>query len=467
MHETRLKRTLGHIAFAGLTLGAMTLAACGGSGGGGGTSSAGCTTPNGKTASIGSQMAATLGSQGLAAARPVAAAKVPSAGKNLVIATELPVVGTDASVGLPTQYGTDLAVSQNADLGGGYTLTVQHENYAGANGPDTGIATTSVQKLVSDPNVIAAVGPFNSGIAKVTIPISNNAGLVFISPANTNPGLTKEQYAAANSINFQTLHPAGKPNAYFRVPGTDDVQGKVDAQIASQTLGCKTAFVVDDNSVYGKGLADFFTTNFKANGGTTVGSRQSITAQQVSNLGSLADTIKNANPDVVFYGGITSGGGGALKKALVDKGFSHPMVGGDGIANDSSLLTTAGNDAAVGTWGTVAAPDLSALTSAAAAKFSTDYKAFVAGKPNNTLYNYSAMSYDCAMIEITAIKNVIASGQPVTRDAVRAEVQKANYAGITGQISFDQNGDNAGPKVFAVYAVDSSKNWVYKQQLNG
>jgi len=28
-----------------------------------------------------------------------------SANKNLIIATELPVVGTDAGVGLPTQYG--------------------------------------------------------------------------------------------------------------------------------------------------------------------------------------------------------------------------------------------------------------------------------------------------------------------------------------------------------------------------
>jgi branched-chain amino acid transport system substrate-binding protein len=442
---------------------AVGLAACGG---GGASSSAGCATPNGSASLPRSQAVASSPLLAASALGPQAKT-APSAGRELVIATELPVVGTDASVGLPTQYGADLAVSQNKDLGGGYTLSVQNENYAGANGPDTGIATTSVTKLVNDPKVIAGIGPFNSGIAKVTIPISNNAGLVFISPANTNPGLTKKEYAEANSINFDTLHPAGKPNAYFRVPGTDDVQGKVDAQIAFTTLGCKTAFVVDDNSVYGKGLADFFTTNFTSDGGKTVGSRQSITAQQVSNLSTLADTIKNAKPDVVFYGGITSGGGGALKKALVDKGFTNPMVGGDGIASDDNFLTTAGADAAVGTWGSVAAPDLSALTSAAATKFSTDYKAFVTGKPNNTLYPYSAMAYDSTMIVITAIKNVIASGQDVTRDAVRAEVQKANYAGVTGQISFDANGDNAGPKVFSIYAVDSSKKWGYKTQING
>src|SRR5258708_14961048 len=265
-----------------------------------------------------------------------------SANKNLVIATELPVVGTDAGVGLPTQYGVDLAVSQ-ASLPNGYKLTVKHDNYAGANGPDTGIATANVTALGANSSVVAVVGPFNSGIAKVTIPISNNAGLVFISPANTNPGLTLSQHADTNSINFSLLHPAGKPDAYFRIPGTDVVQGKVDAQIAANApISAKSAYVVDDNSVYGKGLADFFTQNFTSGVGT-VSDRQHITAAHVSNLNALATTIKGKGSDIVFYGGITSGGGGALKKALVATGYDKPMVGGDGIADDSSFLTTAGD----------------------------------------------------------------------------------------------------------------------------
>src|SRR5215468_5750174 len=120
--------------------------------------------------------------------------------KNIVIATLLPVSGTSAALGLPTQYGTDLAVSQNKDLGNGYTLTVQNENYQGASGADPAAATAAANKLVNQSNVIAVIGPFNSGITKVTMPITNGAGLVSISPANTNPGLTIEQYAADNSI---------------------------------------------------------------------------------------------------------------------------------------------------------------------------------------------------------------------------------------------------------------------------
>jgi branched-chain amino acid transport system substrate-binding protein len=385
--------------------------------------------------------------------------------KTITIATLLPVSGTSAALGLPTQYGTDLAVSQ-ANLGNGYTLKVDHENYQGASGADPAAATAAANKLVNDPTVIAIIGPFNSGITKVTMPITNGAGLVSISPANTNPGLTLRQYAADNSINFDLLHPAGKPNAYFRIPGTDVVQGKVDAQIAlSAPISAKTAYVIDDNTVYGKGLANFFTTNFQSGGGTVL-DRQSFTANQASSAGSFADTIKAKNPDVVFFGGTTDSQVGAVKKALASKGFTKPWVGGDGIADDAAWLDTAGAGA-VGTTATVAAPDPASLSSDAAKKFVSDYNSFVSGKPNNNLVGYSAMSYDAANIVIQAVKNLISAGKDVTRANVRDQVAGIQYSGITGNISFDANGDNAGPKVFAVYTVDSSNKWVYQSTING
>ena len=389
-----------------------------------------------------------------------------SGNKNIVIATLLPVSGTSAALGLPTQYGTDLAVSQNKDLGNGYTLSVDHENYQGASGADPAAATAASNKLVNQADVIGMVGPFNSGIAKVSMPITNGAGLVSISPANTNPGLTLRQYAADNSINFDLLHPAGKPDAYFRIPGTDVVQGKVDAQIASSApINAKTVYVIDDNTVYGKGLANFFVSNFQSSGGTVL-DRQSFTATQVSSAGSFADTIKAKNPDAIFFGGTTDSGVGAVKKALAADGFNKPWVGGDGIADDSAWLQTAGNGAA-GTYATVAAPDPASLSSSAAQTFVTDYKAFVAGKPNNDLVGYSAMSYDAAMIIITAVKNLIKDGKDVTRANVRDQVAGINYSGVTGNISFDANGDNSGPKVFAVYQVDATNKWVYQTTVNG
>ena len=381
------------------------------------------------------------------------------------IATDLPVSGTDAAQGLPTQYGVDLAVQQNQNLGNGWTLQVTHKNDEGASGADPTVGASNISALLADPSVIAVVGPFNSGVAVAEIPVATTGGLVLMSPTNTNPGLTIQQYAQANGINFNQLHPAGSKEYYFRVCATDNVQGKVDAQIAAGApINAHTAYVVDDNTTYGKGLANFFVENFQSNGGTIMG-RQSITAAQVSSLNSLATNIANKNPDVVFYGGVTSQGGGALKKDLVAAGYNKAMVGGDGIADDPSWLQTAGS-AAVNTYGTVAAPDTSSLTSADAQKFKSDYATFVAGKPDNDLLPYSAQAYAAASIEIQAIKSVIQSGKAPTRANVRDAIASGTFNTIIGSISFDQNGDNAGQKVFSIYTVDSTGKWVFDKSVN-
>lgn len=380
--------------------------------------------------------------------------------KNLKIATEFPVSGTDASATVPAQNGVDLAVSQ-ANLPNGYTLTVVHKNDEGASGADASIGASNVHDLVADPSVVGIVGPFNSSVAKAEIPVVNNAGgPVLISPTNTNPGLTIEQYASANGIVFSVLHPAGKPDYYFRIPANDVAQGKADATIAlSSKVNGTSCYVIDDNTTYGKGLADYFTLAYQAGGGSVKG-RQSITPQQVSSFPQLATTIKNSGAAIVFYAGVTSQGGGALKKDLVAAGFNGFMVGGDGIAQDPGWLTTAGA-AAVGTIGTIAAPDTSALNNAAAQAFETAYKAKF---PGADLTAYSAQAYDAANIEITAIKNLISANKAVTRAAVRDEVAKISYTGVTGNISFDSNGDNKSG-LFSIYAVDQTGQWVFQQEI--
>jgi branched-chain amino acid transport system substrate-binding protein len=420
MQHSGVKRILARGAFVAIALSSLGLAACGANGG-------------------------------------------SSGNKALKIGTDFPVSGTDAAVTLPAQYGVQLAVQQNKDLGNGYTLSEVDKNDEGTSGADPSIGAANIQQLISDSAVMAIVGPFNSGVAKQEIPIVNKSTIVLISPTNTNPGLTKREFADANGVNFDLLHPAGKPESYFRLPGTDDVQGKVNADIAlAAPISATTAYVVDDSTTYGKGIANEFTKEFKAKGGTILGST-SITPDQVSNLPQLATTIVGKNPGVVYYGGVTSGGGGALKKDLVEKGGNMPMVGGDGIADDPAWLTTAGA-AAVNTYGTVAAPDISGLTSAVATKFIGDYKAAFPGKD---LLPYSASAYDAAMIEITAIKNLIKAGKTVTRAAVRDEVAGISYDGVTGHISFDANGDNAGAKVFSVYSVGSDGKWKFAQLVNG
>jgi branched-chain amino acid transport system substrate-binding protein len=92
------------------------------------------------------------------------------------------------------------------------------------------------------------VGPFNSDVAPAEMPIAANAGLVMISPANTNPALTLRPYASAFGLDFDKLHPAGKPINYFRITGNDLAQGVVDANFTFVDLGARGVYVVNDSS---------------------------------------------------------------------------------------------------------------------------------------------------------------------------------------------------------------------------
>jgi ABC-type branched-subunit amino acid transport system substrate-binding protein len=90
--------------------------------------------------------------------------------------------------------------------------------------------------LVANPNVVAVIGPLNSSVAKVQIPLSNAAGLLQCSPANTNEGLTKPEFGA---LDIRKTNPT-KIN-YVRVVTTDDNQGPAAARYILEKLGKKTS----------------------------------------------------------------------------------------------------------------------------------------------------------------------------------------------------------------------------------
>jgi branched-chain amino acid transport system substrate-binding protein len=396
-----------------------------------------------------------------------------TASKHLEIAALFAVSGTDAALQLPAQYGVDLAVSQ-AHLPDGYTLSVVHVNYAGTRVDDPTVAataahalTTEVHALVNDAHVVGVVGPFNSSVTRLVMPITNLAGLSMISPTNSEPDLTLMQYAPNNGMVWSQLHPADHPNRYFRTVANDVEQGQLDAYFASHTLGAKTAFVVEDDSIYGAGqsayggdLAQSFTSAFTRTAGhTVVVYPHGITNMLV--LAPVVSAIVARNPDLVYYGGVSAGGGAELKRGLVAAGYTKPLLGGDGIANDPVWLSEA-QAGAGDTYGTTTVPDVSVLASPRAHAFVAAYETYVADKPDNTLSPYSVMAYDAANALIQALTLAVehGAGRPLasfrTQTGQSLATSSYQYAGITGDISFDENGDDSGQRIFSVYAVSSS-----------
>src|SRR5207253_1150347 len=159
-----------------------------------------------------------------------------------------------------------------------------------------------------DKSVIGIVGTFNSGCAKIIVPILNRANpgpVAMVTPANTSPGLTTSG-PGAEAGEPDKYYPTGKRN-YARVVANDQIQGPADALYAQQ-IGLKKIFILNDKQTYGFGVA----TTFKGAAqklGLQVAAFQGWDAKQ-SSYEALANTIKQSGADGVFIGGIVRNNGG-------------------------------------------------------------------------------------------------------------------------------------------------------------
>lgn len=375
----------------------------------------------------------------------------PSSGggsaQTIKIGIDLPVSGADASIGIPTQNGAVLAIEEankNGFAGGKYKLEASTLDDAVQGKHDPAQGAQNVKTFIADSAVLAMIGPFNSNVAKSEIPLTNDAGLVQIAPSTTNDGLT----IGDDAKKLRTAHP--DVNAFFRVCTRDSRQGATLAQIAAQRLGFKRVFIIDDNETYGKGLADVFEASFKQLGGTVLGHEHTTANQQ--DFKALLTKAASLKPDVVFYGGTTSTGGGLVRKQMADAGLgSVPYLGGDGISDDE--FEKVAGDSANGAYMTTAAPDADKLPSAKT--FVQAYKA----RFNGDVGPYSANAYTAAKIEIAAIEKAInddGGKMPTRADVLKNVAATKNFDSPIGKIGFDANGDTTAP-ILTLFHVQGGK----------
>ncbi|MCW0215961.1 MAG: branched-chain amino acid ABC transporter substrate-binding protein [Pseudonocardia sp.] len=353
----------------------------------------------------------------------------------LVVGFVAPLSGGLSALGLGMKNSADLAVNeanQQCKVPG-YKLALQAEDDQST----AQIAGQAATKLASDPNVVGVIGTLNSSTAQSVAPILAQKKIVEISPANTNPSLTQGDNAAS---------PA-RPNAtYFRVATTDAVQGPFAAQYLVGTAGKKKIAVIDDGKTYGAGLAAAFAAEAQKRGATIVASEK--VGEKDTDFSGVISKIRPLSPDAVYYGGEYPVAG-PLSKQLADAGLNIPLMGGDGIVDDT-YASLGGREGDLAT--SVGAP-AEQLPSAKA--FIDAYNAAGYKEPFST---YGALTYDATNVLIAGVGKGVGTGTfgDGSRDAVLQAVQSTSMDGATGKISFDQFGDTTS-KVLTIYQVKGGK----------
>jgi branched-chain amino acid transport system substrate-binding protein len=232
--------------------------------------------------------------------------------KTLTISTDLPMQGASADASTDTIRAIQLYLDQVNHKAGNYTIQLKtyDDSTAAAGKWDEATCANNAQAHVANTNEVAVMGTYNSGCAKIQVPVLNAAPMLMISHANTNPGLTKKWDPGEPD----KYYPSGKRN-YARVITTDDYQGAAMADFAAQDLKVKKCFVLNDNETYGQGVATAFINRAKTDGITILGNK-AWDAKQPS-YAAIFQNIKTMNPDCVYLGGIYDNNGGQLVKDKV------------------------------------------------------------------------------------------------------------------------------------------------------
>jgi branched-chain amino acid transport system substrate-binding protein len=367
------------------------------------------------------------------------------AGATLKIVSSLPMTGSSLTQTQTIVNAMQLRLEQAGGkaCGGKYTITYEAwDDASAALGKwDPAVETENANKAAADASIVAYLGTFNSGAAKLSIPILNAAGpLVMISPANTNPGLTKADKDLPGVTD--SYYPTGV-RSYARVVAADDIQGKVAANFV-KSLGATTVYILDDQELYGKGIADVFEATAKEIGLTVVG-HEGIDPK-AADYKALMTKISTSNsggaPDAIYVGMVVDNNASQLLKdkvAIMGDNETVKFVGPDGIQTQA-FIDGAGADVAAGVYASVAGVPFEELP-AAGKKFKTDYEA----KFGPLTEPYSVYGYETMSVALKAIEDVCAAGgDPTNRKAVRDAVFAiANFDGALGTWSFDANGDTS------------------------
>ena len=357
-----------------------------------------------------------------------------SGSPDVIIASDLPLQGANRALTTEMNKAIAYMLGQQGWKAGKKTVGFQacDDSTAQKGSWDSSKCTANANAYAQNSDVVGVIGTFNSGCAKLEIPIANRASkgpLGMVSPSNTYPGLTVK-YAGSAPGEPTVYYPTGKRN-YARVVWTDQFQGAADAMFAKTKMQLKSVYVLTDKETYGNGIASIFKVK-AAKLGIKIKGTQGWDPNATS-YESLANAIKSSGAQGVFLGGIVClNGGKVIKDIRAVLGAKFPILMPDGFTPFSATGQTSGNTAN-GAYISYPGIPVKALKGAGA-RFVAGFTKVNGGKLPDPYTAYAAQS---AQVLLGAIAKSNGSRSDVASKLFNLKVTN----GILGNFSINANGD--------------------------
>lgn len=369
-------------------------------------------------------------------ARMTSAETEPAAadeGAILLVGFAGPLSGASAGVGKSMRNAVQLALDEANRKG----LRIAGKSYhfkllAQDDRADPVTAQYVAHSLVSQ-HVVGVIGHWNSGASLAGAPIYHAAGVPQVSPATMSRKFTAQAYPAV-----------------FRTIANNDSVGQYAAEYAVRKLGVKTLATIDDRTPFGQGLAEQFAHVARELGAEVIGS-YSVSAK-TSDFNAPLMQIRKRRPDLIFFGGL-DWQAGLLAKAMKRLKIDARLMASAGTVGLQFLMQAgaAANGALVLEPGPALEkmPGWKSFRQRYSQSFDTDIDL------------YATFAYDATQ----ALVNAIRQANSTDTTAIAQEMHRLRFAGVSGTIAFNEEGDLLQP-TFTMYEVQDQR-WMPLFQING
>src|SRR3954469_9972380 len=249
----------------------------------------------------------------------------------LTVYVSVPRQGVERGAGKAVAAGARQARAAPRRRAGGREIRLVQLDAATPQGSswDPAAVEANAKRAADDPTTIAYIGELGEGGSAVSVPVTNEAGVLQVSPLDGHTTLTREQPGAPPGTGPARYYPSGK-RTFLRLAPTDFDQATALAAWARER-GVRRIAVVQDEEVFGRVLAQQV---------ATAADRANLSVTEVAEphddpatFPEFAKKIAAKRPDGIVYTGIGDANSAPLLTALTRAVPGAPVFG------SSALLT--------------------------------------------------------------------------------------------------------------------------------
>ena len=217
---------------------------------------------------------------------------------------------------------------------------------------DPALVSTNAHRAADDPSAIAYLGELDYGASAVSLPITNDAGLLQVSPGDGLTSLTRRPPGRPRA-GPERYYPADE-RTFVRVGPSDlnEAEWLVERVRAS---GGRRLAMVFDREIYGRELAGQIATLARREGIEPVASEEFRGGPD--EVPEIARELADARPDAVIYLGVATRATGTLLEGIDSALPSVPLFASSGILAAGETLALPASVARIVAVGPALAPE--------------------------------------------------------------------------------------------------------------